>query len=72
MGGHVGHGAQGAVHPLIHNYHHDDHDGGDHDDDSHHNHHRHYEDPPRHDICQMFYTSAVSQIMKFTREKARK
>ena len=26
----------------------------------------------RHDICQMFYTSTVSQILKFTREKARK
>ena len=26
----------------------------------------------RHDICQIFYTSTVSQILKFTREKARK
>ena len=26
----------------------------------------------RHDICQMLYTSTVSKILKFTREKARK
>ena len=27
---------------------------------------------PRHDICQIFYTSTVSQILKFTRGKAHK
>ena len=26
----------------------------------------------RHDICQKFYTSTISEILKFTREKARK
>ena len=30
------------------------------------------EDEDRHDICQMFYTSTVSKILKFTREKAHK
>ena len=30
------------------------------------------EEKNRHDICQFFYTSTVSQILKFTREKVRK